>query len=240
MIRYQMSEREITKGDHLSHHFCVDTFGNNFDLDTTHYVIDQELSKIDIDLLDYERAITVESKGNFLHVSCLRKSIEEYMRESVRNYFNINVDFPVIYFTKKIPFTYNFKCGFYLNTYKKFNSVYFKKTLSTIKLLKGLYYDIILAGDFTGDGRFIDESINIEVMPVQSKETYFKIRDILSNNFEIDNFYFSDKLFDNYSLDKFHFHFKIKYSGDDTIVKFYHTLPHNPYINYYDNEKNFR
>ena len=47
-----MSEREITKGDHLSHHFCVDTFGNNFDLDTTHYVIDQELSKIDIDLLD--------------------------------------------------------------------------------------------------------------------------------------------------------------------------------------------
>ena len=93
MIRYQMSEREITKGDHLSHHFCVDTFGNNFDLDTTHYVIDQELSKIDIDLLDYERAITVESKGNFLHVSCLRKSIDEYMRESVRDYFNINVDF---------------------------------------------------------------------------------------------------------------------------------------------------
>ena len=59
MIRYQMSEREITKGDHLSHHFCVDTFGNNFDLDTTHYVIEQELSKIDIDLLDKERAIKV-------------------------------------------------------------------------------------------------------------------------------------------------------------------------------------
>ena len=117
MIRYQMSEREITKGDHLSHHFCVDTFGNNFDLDTTHYVIDQELSKIDIDLLDYERAITVESKGNFLHVSSLRKSIDEYMRESVRDYFNINVEFPVIYFTKKIHFTYNFKCVFYLNTY---------------------------------------------------------------------------------------------------------------------------
>ena len=71
-------------------------------------------------------------------------------------------------------------------------------------------------------------------MPVQSKETYFKIRDILWDNFEIDNFDFSDRLFDNYSLDKFHFHFKINYSENDTIVKFYHTLPHNPYIDYYD------
>ena len=197
MIRYEMSEREITKGVHLSHHFCVDKFDN-----------------YDIDLLDYECNITPKNETSpydYIHISCLRKSIDSYVRKSVLDYFNINVDFPVIYFTRKIPFTYGFKCGFYLNTYKKFNSIYFKKTLSTIKLLKGLYYDIILAGDFTGDGRFTDESINIEVMPVQSKETYLKIRDILLNNFEIDNFNFPDKLFDNYSLDKFHFHFKIKY-----------------------------
>ena len=220
MIKYEMAEREITQGGVYQHHTCVDKFDD-----------------YDIDLYDYELNITPKnetSPHDYIHVSCLRRTVDDYVRKSVRDYFNINVDFPVIYFTRKIPFTPEFKCGFYLNTYKKFNSVYFKKTLSTIKLLKRLYYDIILAGDFTGDGRFIDDSINIEVMPVQSKETYFKIRDILWDNFEIDNFDFSDRLFDNYSLDKFHFHFKIKYSENDTIVKFYHTLPHNPYIDYYD------
>ena len=35
---------------------------------------------------------------------------------------------------------------------------------------------IILAGDFDKDGNFIDETINIEIIPYQNKENYFKIK----------------------------------------------------------------
>ena len=221
MIRYKMFEREITKGNHQSYHVCVDKFND-----------------YDIDLLDYECNITLPN--DYIHVSCLKRKIDDYVRQSVLDYFNIDVNFPVIYFTRKIPFTTEFKCGFYLNTYKKFKSKYLKQTLSTMKLFRGLYNDIFLAGDFTSDGRFIDESINIEIMPIQSREVYFKIRDLLLDNFEIDNFDSCDGLFTDYKVDKFHFHVKIKYSSFDTIVKFYNTYPINPFINYYDNKKNFK
>ena len=121
-----------------------------------------------------------------------------------------------------------------------FKSVYFQQTLSTIKLFRGLYNDIILAGDFREDGSFIDESINIEIMPIQSKEVYFKIREILISMFNIDNFDSCDKLFDNYSVEKLHFHVKIKYGINGLVIKFYHTYPINPFLKYYDNKKKFR
>ena len=121
-----------------------------------------------------------------------------------------------------------------------FKSIYFKQTFDTIKLFKGLYNDIILAGDFKEDGSFVDESINIEIMPIQSKEVYFKIKQILIDKFNIDNFESCDKLFDDYSIEKFHFHVKIKYSVNELVVKFYNTYPVNPFINYYDNKKKFR
>ena len=156
------------------------------------------------------------------------------------DYFKIPVNFPVVYLTRKIPFTPEFKCGFYLNTFKKFKSVYFNQTLDTIKLFKGLYNDVILAGDFNEDGIFIDESINIEIMPIQSKKVYFKIRKILSEMYCIDNFDSCDKLFDDYSVEKFHFHVKIKYGINGLIVKFYNTYPVNPFLNYYDNKKKFK
>ena len=91
-----------------------------------------------------------------------------------------------------------------------------------------------MAGDFNKDGSFIDESINIEIMPIQSKENYLTIRKILNENYGIDNFE-CDSLFKDYSVDKFHFHVKIKYGGDGMIIKFYNTYPINPFINYYDN-----
>ena len=50
-----------------------------------------------------------------------------------------------------------------------------------------MYNDVILAGDFRKDGLFIDESINIEIMPIQSRDVYFRIRDLLMDNFKIDN-----------------------------------------------------
>ena len=220
MIRYKMYERELTQGGSYQYHTCVD-----------------KLDEYDIDLYDYEINITPKnetSPHDYIHVSCLKKGIDKFVRKSVLEYFNIPVDFPVVYFTRKVPFTSEFKCGFYLNTFKKFKSDYFKQTLDTIKLFNGLYNDIFLAGDFNQDGSFIDESINIEIMPIQSKDNYLTIRKILNENYGIDNFE-CDSLFKDYSVDKFHFHVKIKYSVDGMIIKFYNTYPINPFINYYDN-----
>ena len=220
MIRYKMYERELTDGGSYQYHTCVD-----------------KLDEYDIDLYDYEINFTPKNKTSphdYIHVSCLKKGIDKFVRSSVLEYFNIPVDLPVVYFTRKVPFTPDFKCGFYLNTFKKFKSDYFKQTLDTIKLFKGLYNDIFLAGDFNQDGSFIDESINIEIMPKQSKDNYLTIRKILNENYGIDNFE-CDSLFKDYSVDKFHFHVKIKYSIDGMIIKFYNTYPINPFINYYDN-----
>jgi len=220
MIRYKMYERELTQGGSYQYHTCVD-----------------KLDEYDIDLYDYEINITPKNETSpydYIHVSCLKKGVDKFVRRSVLEYFNIPVDFPVVYFTRKVPFTPEFKCGFYLNTFKKFKSDYYKQTLETIKLFKGLYNDIFLAGDFNQDGSFIDESINIEIMPIQSKDNYLTIRKILNENYSIDNFE-CDSLFKDYSVDKFHFHVKIKYSVDGMIIKFYNTYPINPFINYYDN-----
>jgi len=220
MIKYQMHERELTEGGVYQHHTCVDKFDD-----------------YDIDLYDYELNITPKNETspyNYIHVSCLKKTVDEYIRKSVLDYFNISVTFPVVYFTREVPFTPKFKCGFYLNTFKRFKSAYFHQTLYTLKLFKGLYNDVILAGDFTEDGIFIDDSINIEIMPIQSKDIYFKIRKILSEMYSIDNFDTCDNLFDDYSVDKFHFHVKIKYSVNGLVIKFYNTYPINPFLKYYD------
>ena len=221
MIRYKMYERELTDGGSYQYHTCVDKF-----------------DEYDIDLYDYECNITPKnetSPHDYIHVSCLKKGIDKFVRRSVLDYFNIPVVFPVVYFTRKVPFTSDFKCGFYLNTYKKFNSSYFHQTVQTIKLFKGLYNDVFLAGDFDGEGNFVDDSINIEIMPIQSKDVYLKIRKILIDSFDIDNLDTCDNLFDEYSIDKFHFHVKIKYGINGTVVKFYNTYPNNPFLNYYDN-----
>jgi len=223
MIRYKMYERELTKGGVYQYHTCVDKFDD-----------------YDIDLYDYECNFTPKNETSpydYIHVSCLRKTMDDYVRQNVLDYFNIPVTFPVVYFTRKVPFTPDFKCGFYLNTFKRFKSAYFHQTLYTLKLFKGLYNDIILAGDFTKDGKFIDDSINIEIMPIQSKDIYFKIRKILSEMYSIDNFDTCDNLFDDYSVDKFHFHVKIKYSVNGMVIKFYNTFPINPFLKYYDNKK---
>ena len=220
MIRYKMYERELTKGGAYQYHTCVDKFDD-----------------YDIDLYDYECNFTPKNETSpydYIHVSCLRKTMDDYVRQNVLDYFNIPVTFPVVYFTRKVPFTPDFKCGFYLNTFKRFKSAYFHQTLYTLKLFKGLYNDIILAGDFTEDGKFIDDSINIEIMPIQSKDIYFKIRKILSVMYSIDNFDTCDNLFDDYSVDKFHFHVKIKYSVNGLVIKFYNTHPINPFLKYYD------
>lgn len=240
MIRYKMFEKEITLGNHVSYHFCIDKFGNNFKKKSKLKIIENYLSHIDLDLSKYEFNITssnTTSINDYFHVSYLFKGPGQYVDKDTLRFFNIDVNFPVIYFTRKIPLEDNFKCGFYLNTYKKFRSKFFNKVIKTIRLFKNLYYDIWIAGDFDKNGNFIDNSINIEIIPIQTKENFYLIKDILLSNFDVDknkiNLY--DKKFINYNKTKFHFHVKIKYTMDKTIVKFYRTYPDNPYLKYYDN-----
>jgi len=239
MIRYKMFEKEITEGNHVSYHFCVDKFGNNFHPKSKHSIVEKSLSYIDIDLSKYECNITTSnttSFGDYFHISYLKRRPDQFLSEEVLKYFNISTKFPVLYFTRKLPFEDNYKCGFYLNVYKTFKSKFFKDTIKTLKHFSGLYHDVFFAGDFDINGNFIDKSINIEIFPLQTKDNFYKIKNILLNNFDVVesklNLY--DNKFSNYTEDNFFFHIKIKLSDQKPIVKFYRTYPHNPYITYYD------
>lgn len=236
-----MFEKELTCGNHVSYHFCVDEFGDNFHQKSKLKKIENQLLNIcsELNLSKYECNITASntiSNGDYFHISYLNKGPNEYLDKNTLNCFDINVNFPVLYFTRKIPFENNFKCGFYLNTYKSFKSKFFGEVLKTIKHFRGIYYDIFLAGDFNKDGNFIDESINIEIFPHQTKENYYSIKKILLEFFNIDRKKIDlyDKKFKNYKSSDFFFHIKIKLLTDKTIVKFYRTYPHNPFLNYYD------
>ena len=86
MIRYKMYERELTKGGVYQYHTCVDKFDD-----------------YDIDLYDYECNFTPKNETSpydYIHVSCLRKTMDDYVRQNVLDYFNIPVTFPVVYFTR--------------------------------------------------------------------------------------------------------------------------------------------
>ena len=234
MIRYNLFEKEITSGNHVSYHFCVDKFSDHFHPKSKLHAIEKQLSNIDIDLSKYECNITTSNTTSFndyFHVSYLRKSSREFLSKEVLEYFNIDVHFPVLYFTRKIPYEKNFKCGFYLETLKTFKSKFFDKTIDIISLFDGLYYDIYLAGDFTHDGKFIDETINIEIFPIQSKKNFYLIKKILLENFDVEekkiNLY--DKKFVDYTPDKFFFYIKIKLTENGEIIKFYRTYPNNPF-----------
>ncbi len=243
MIRYKMFEREITSGDHRSYHVCVEKFGNNFNSKSKFYPIDQFLSKINEDFSNYECNITLAnhtSQNDYFHISYLAKnSYPPYIiQENILKAFDINVTFPVLYFTRQFPYTNNYKVGFDYLTYKSFNSKFYNQALDIILKLNNKLSGInaiILAGDFTKRGRFIDDSINVEIIPHQNKENYFIMRDILSNDYTIvsEKMERYDKMFIDYKIQDFCWHTKIKLFNDrEPLVKFYRTYPHNPYIEY--------
>ncbi len=244
MIRYKMFEREITAGEHRSYHVCVNNFGNNFSSKSKFYPIDESLSKINEDFTDYECNITLAnhtSPNDYFHISYLAKNLyPPYIQKNILDAFNIKVDFPVIYFTRQYPYVDNFKVGFDHNTYQKFNSKFYKQVMDIIVKLNNVLNGInaiILAGDFDKDGNFIDETINIEIIPYQNKENYFNIKDILLNDFSVvpDKIGRYDKMFDNYVINNFCWHTKIKlFSDREPLVKFYRTYPHNPFIGYHN------
>ncbi len=218
-MTYKMYETEISKGNHKSVHYTVDKFEGELDRG--------------LDLSKYETSITElgpDIQNPVFHIHHLDRD-GDYLTKDVLDAYNINVNFPTIYFTREFPYTDNFKCGFHFDTFKKFKSSFFKDTIKIIKLFKGHFIDVLLAGDFTKDGDFIDESINIEVIPLQHHHQ--EVIKILTDNFEIDKKYVMQNEFLCYELSKFAWHIKIKlYKEKDTVVKFYKTSPINPYINF--------
>lgn len=230
-----MFEKEITSGNHVSYHFCVDKFEDNFHPKSRQHLIEKQMRYVDIDLSPYELGITTSnttSDGDYIHVSYLRRLNNGFMKDEVLRYFDINVDFPVLYFTRKVPFESEYKCGFYLGAYQKFGSDLFDDTVVVIQKFKDKFKDVFLAGDFTKDGKFIDDSINIEIFPFQNNSIYHEIKQILIKDFNVveEKVALYDKMMDRFSPDQFHFHIKIKlYKKKDTVVKFYRTYPNNPF-----------
>ena len=244
MTNYKMFEREVTSGDHRSYHVCVEKFGNNFNPKSKFYQIDQALSEVKEDFSNYECNITLEnhtSPNNYFHISYLAKRLyPPYIQKNVLDAFNIKVNFPVIYFTRQYPYTDTFKVGFDQYTYQKFNSKFYEKVITIIdKFVSELngVNAIILAGDFTKEGKFIDETINVEIIPYQNRDNYFIVKDLLLENYNVieDKISRYDKMFDNYEIFDFCWHTKIKlYIDREPVVKFYRTYPHNPFIGYHN------
>ena len=237
MIRYKMFEKEITPGNHVSQHFCVDKFGGNFNPKSKHYKIDEGLSKFNLDCTPYECNITTSnttSEGDYFHISYIMKNNSWiYLQQDILKTFNINIDFPALYFTRSYPISDGFKCGFDFEVFKSFNSHFYDECIETLKIFNSKINAVIFAGDFTEDGKFIDESINIEIIPFQQRETYFSIKNVLLENFDVEKIHGYDRFFEDYTIEKFCWHIKIKLSKDKKpIVKFYRTYPDNPFINY--------
>ena len=59
-----MFEKEITSGNHVSYHFCVDKFGSNFNPKSKHYKIDEGLSKFDLRMQKVNCHINVEVRSD--------------------------------------------------------------------------------------------------------------------------------------------------------------------------------
>ena len=81
------------------------------------------------------------------------------------------------------------------------------------------------------------KTINIEIIPYQNKENYFKIKNILLDDYAVvpQKIGRYDKMFMNYTIYDFCWHTKIKlFSDREPLVKFYRTYPHNPFLGYHN------
>ena len=204
MIRYTMLETQISEGKHTSCHFCVDKFEGSLDRG--------------LDLSKYELSIT-DPRSHF-HVHYLNRD-GDYIEKKVLDAYDINVDFPVIFFGRELPYRDGFRCAY---------------VVKIIKLFKGNFIDIILASDFTQSGEISNKDINIEIIP--NINNYKKIGDILQKNFELPKLEYYEDSFNDYNEKDFAWHIKIKLFRyiKKPLVKFYKTYPNNPYLHfkYYD------
>ena len=221
MIRYTMLETQISEGKHTSCHFCVDKFEG---------LLDRGL-----DLSKYELSIT-DPRSHF-HIHYLNRD-GDYIEKKVLDAYDINVNFPVIFFGRELPYRDGFRCAYHLNTLKKLKSPFVKNVVKIIKLFKGNFIDIILASDFTQSGEICNKDINIEIIPDINKHK--EIGDILKNNFNLPKLDYYEESFNDYNEKDFAWHIKIKLFRyiRQPLVKFYKTYPNNPYLQfkYYDKQ----
>ena len=214
-----MLETQISEGQHTSCHFCFDKFDG---------LLDKGL-----DLSKYELSIT-DPRSHF-HVHYLNRD-DDYIEQKVLDAYDINVDFPVIFFGRELPYRDGFRCAYHLGTLKKLKSPFVRDVVKIIKLFKGNFIDIILASDFSQDGIISDKDINIEVIPLM--QNYKEIGEILEKNFELPKLEYYNESFNDYNEKDFSWHIKIKLFRyiKKPLVKFYKTYPNNPYLHfkYYD------
>ena len=220
MIRYTMLETQISEGHHTSCHFCFDKFDGSLDKG--------------LDLSKYELSIT-DPRSHF-HIHYLNRD-DDYIEQKVLDAYDINVDFPVIFFGRELPYRDGFRCAYHLSTLKKLKSPFVRDVVKIIKLFKGNFIDIILASDFSQDGLISDKDINIEIIPLM--QNYKQIGEILENNFELPKLEYYKESFNDYNEKDFAWHIKIKLFRyiKKPLVKFYKTYPNNPYLHFkiYDN-----
>ena len=220
MIRYTMLETQISEGHHTSCHFCFDKFEGSLDKG--------------LDLSKYELSIT-DPRSHF-HVHYLNRD-DDYIEQKVLDAYDINVDFPVIFFGRELPYRDGFRCAYHLSTLKKLKSPFVRDVVKIIKLFKGNFIDIILASDFSQDGLISNKDINIEIIPLM--QNYKQIGKILENNFELPKLEYYKESFNDYNEKDFAWHIKIKLFRyiKKPLVKFYKTYPNNPYLHFkiYDN-----
>ena len=220
MIRYTMLETQISEGHHTSCHFCFDKFEGSLDKG--------------LDLSKYELSIT-DPRSHF-HVHYLNRD-DDYIEQKVLDAYDINVDFPVIFFGRELPYRDGFRCAYHLSTLRKLKSPFVRDVVKIIKLFKGNFIDIILASDFSQDGVISDKDINIEIIPLM--QNYKQIGEILEKNFELPKLGYYNESFNDYNEKDFAWHIKIKLFRyiKKPLVKFYKTYPNNPYLHFkiYDN-----
>ena len=220
MIRYTMLETQISEGHHTSCHFCFDKFEGSLDKG--------------LDLSKYELSIT-DPRTHF-HLHYLNRD-DDYIEQKVLDTYDINVDFPVIFFGRELPYRDGFRCAYHLSTLKKLKSPFVRDVVKIIKLFKGNFIDIILASDFSQDGLISNKDINIEIIPLM--QNYKQIGKILENNFELPKLEYYKESFNDYNEKDFAWHIKIKLFRyiKKPLVKFYKTYPNNPYLHFkiYDN-----
>ena len=215
MIRYTMLETQISEGHHTSCHFCFDKFEGSLDKG--------------LDLSKYELSIT-DPRSHF-HVHYLNRD-DDYIEQKVLDAYDINVDFPVIFFGRELPYRDGFRCAYHLSTLKKLKSPFVRDVVNIIKLFKGNFIDIILASDFSQDGVISDKDINIEIIP--HMQNYKEIGEILEKNFELPKLQYYEESFNDYNEKDFAWHIKIKLFRyiKKPLVKFYKTYPNNPYLHF--------
>jgi hypothetical protein len=217
MMKYRFHERELTGGGVYQDHTRVDRF-EEYDINLDKYGLGRTPSN-------------ETSPHNYIHIFATNNS-GNIIEQRVLDFFNIPVNFPVTFFTRKVPFTSEFRCGFSLKTYETFNSTYYDQAIMTRNMFSGLYDHINLSGNFTNTGEFIDDEVHIEISNIRSGPVgytdpndyskYNRIKQIITDTYGVSNFVYPDSVFENGVPD--YYHFKIRHGTDGLVIKFYNWL----------------